>query len=70
MVQAICQYLRAKASYVPAERSPLYLTETSPETQYWCLKTMLVVGPDNDSVCTEDCGPDKGCFELGGQAYY
>ena len=60
MVQAICQYLRAKASIVPAERSPLYLTETRPATQYWCLKTMLVVGPDNDFVCTEGSSQIRG----------
>ena len=63
----ICQHLRTKASYVPAERSPLYLTKTSPTAQYWCLKTMMVVGPDNDFVCPEDCKPDRVCFVLGVQ---
>lgn len=66
--QPICRHLRTKASYVPALRSETYMTEQHPMAQYFCLRTLHAVGPDDKSVCPEDCTSQRICFVAIGSA--
>jgi len=59
----ICQNLRTKASYVPGIRTENYLSEPDPMSQYWCVKTMKVIGPDDRPVEPEDCKTVRKCFK-------
>lgn len=63
----ICKYLRTKTSYVPSDRSPDYLRESSPTAQYWCIHTMRELGPDDRFVSPEDCQTGRGCFHTTGR---
>lgn len=63
MARPVCQYLRTKAFYIPAQRSETTLTEASPSAHYWCLRTMSVVGPDDTPVNPDECKTDRTCFE-------
>jgi hypothetical protein len=58
----ICRNLRTKASYVPSIRTGNYLVESDSIAQYWCVKTMKVIGPDDKFVVPEDCKPERKCF--------
>ena len=59
----ICKHLRTKASYVPDMRDKHYMEVYHPFANYYCLKTLHVVGPDDDIVCPEECTPKRVCFE-------
>ena len=59
----ICQNLRTKASYVPGIRTENYLIESDPMAQYWCVRTMKVIGPDDKFVVPEECKPERKCFK-------
>ena len=59
----ICRNLRTKASYVPGIRTENYLVESDHKAQYWCVKTMKVIGPDDKFVVPEDCKPERKCFK-------
>ncbi len=59
----ICKYLRAKASYVPDMQNEHYMEIHYPYDQFYCLKTLHNVGPDDDIVCPEDCLPQRVCYE-------
>lgn len=63
MAQPVCQYLRTKASYIPALRLETALAEVSPSAHYWCLRTMTVIGPDDTLVSPEECKSHRTCFE-------
>ena len=58
----ICQNLRTKASYVPDMRDEHYMEVHHPYNNYFCLKTLEAFGPDDGTVCPEDCTPDRVCF--------
>lgn len=59
----ICKNIRTRASYIPDMRDEHYMEIHHPFHQYYCLKTLHNVGPDDDVVCAEDCTPDRICFE-------
>ncbi|MCK6623331.1 MAG: hypothetical protein HUU32_20180 [Calditrichaceae bacterium] len=59
----ICKFLRTKASYVPDLRNEHYMKRHHPYDQYYCLKTLHAVGPDDSSVCPQDCTPGRVCFQ-------
>jgi len=59
----ICRNLRTKASYVPSIRTENYLAESDAMAQYWCVKTMKVIGPDDRFVVPEDCKTERKCFK-------
>lgn len=60
---AACRNLRTKSFYVPAQRHEKLLLEDGPSSQYWCLKTMGPVGPDEAVVCPSECSRQRSCFE-------
>ncbi len=59
----ICKNMRTKASYVPDMQDPHYMEVYDPYSQYFCLKTLHVIGPDDDIVCPEECTASRNCFE-------
>jgi len=59
----ICKHLRTKASYVPDLRNEHYMSVHHPYSPYFCLKTLRAIGPDDDVVCTEECTPNRVCFQ-------
>jgi hypothetical protein len=62
----ICQRLRTKALYVPGGGLQ-NLTETNPNSHYWCNCTMQVVGPDGRFVSPDNCKNFRSCFKpIGG----
>ncbi|MCC7264676.1 MAG: hypothetical protein IT369_19345 [Candidatus Latescibacteria bacterium] len=62
MTQPICKNLRTKKSYIPAYQDQDYLTREHPHAQYFCLKTLHVIGKDDDIVSPGACGEGRGCF--------
>ena len=64
----VCQHLRTKAVYIPGG-SWKNLTETNPETHYWCNATMSnVVGPDDQFIDPKGCQGHRSCFQNTGLA--
>lgn len=61
MAQPVCQYLRTKKLYT-AQKTDTTLTEDSP-SQYWCIRTMTVLGPDTLPVSPADCKSQRPCFD-------
>lgn len=59
----ICKNLRTKASYVPDIQNEHYMKVHHPYANYYCLKTLHPVGPDDDVVCPADCLPSRVCFQ-------
>jgi hypothetical protein len=59
----ICRNLRTKASYVPGIRTETYLIESDSMAQYWCIKTMKAIGPDDKFVVPEECNTARKCFK-------
>ena len=57
-----CRHLRTKALHVYGRETPdAYVTSRS--SNYQCLKTQFVTGPDGGLCVPEDCQPGRGCFE-------
>jgi len=58
-----CVHLRSKKSYFlrrpPAEEADL----RDGSDHCWCLKTMLVLGPDGSPVEPAGCRAGRACFE-------
>jgi hypothetical protein len=44
-------------------RNEHYMKVFHPYVQYYCLKTLHNVGPDDDVVCPADCLPNRVCFQ-------
>lgn len=63
MAKPVCQYLRTKKCYIPTQASDNFLTETGSGSQYWCIRTMTVMGPDDVVVSPEDCNSRRACFD-------
>ena len=59
----LCKHLRMRNEQIPDLSNDLYLDYHHPYMQYYCSKTIEAVGPDDESVCPEDCTPDRDCFE-------
>lgn len=57
-----CQYLRTKRYYISDAPPATYLAEETAATGYWCLRTMGVVGPDDNFVSPTDCKDHRACY--------
>lgn len=62
MTQTVCKNLRTKKSYIPAYQDQDYLTREHPHAQYFCLKTLHVIGMDDDIVSPGACCAGRRCF--------
>lgn len=60
---SFCRNLRTKRSYISDDPPATYLTEDVSETGYWCIRTMGVIGPDDDFVCASACGSHRSCYK-------
>ncbi len=58
----VCRRLRTRMYYVVG-RDHADLQEESPNAQYWCAKTAVVLGPDDVYCSPTVCQPGRGCFE-------
>ena len=61
-----CKNLRSKMYYVPTVTgaTEINMEKDDSTAQYWCLKTMQAVGPDDMSVVrTQCCNSFRTCFE-------
>ena len=54
---ALCENLRAHADHAPDVAS-----RANPYTPFYCGLTLQAYGPDDGSVCPEDCSPERSCF--------
>jgi len=64
---AICAALRSKRYYfldAPPARGEDLLDGSN---DCWCARTQAKVGPDDDLVHPEDCGPHRSCFRPAGE---
>lgn len=61
-----CQFLRTKRYYISDAPPATYLAEETATTGYWCLKTMGVVGPDDNFVSPGDCKAGRACYSSTG----
>ena len=62
MTQPICKNLRTKKSYIPAYQDQDYLRREHAHAQYFCLKTLHVIGKDDDIVSPRACLEGRACF--------
>jgi hypothetical protein len=58
----VCRHLRTKALHVYGQDTPDAVI-TSRSSNYHCLRTQFVTGPDAGLCVPEACQPDRACFE-------
>jgi len=58
-----CRHLRTKRYYYGATGESPEAGEASTTAQFWCLRTMRVVGPDQALVTVDSCRAGRGCCE-------
>jgi len=63
MDQQICKNLRTKKSYIPACWGQDFMEREHPHAQYFCLRTLHVIGKDDDMVSPKACTEARACFE-------
>ncbi len=59
----LCRHLRTKRYYYAAPDDSLETAEQSTTAQYWCLRTMRPIGPDERSVSVAACRSGRSCCE-------
>ena len=59
-----CRHLRTKRYYYGSAGELLEVAELSTTAQFWCLRTMRVVGPDDGYVAATACRAGRSCCEL------
>ena len=58
-----CRNLRTKIFYVSGGKTLDDITESSATSQYWCLKTMMIVGPEGMLAHPENCISGCDCYD-------
>jgi len=59
----LCRHLRSKRYYYGTVDQALESAELSTTAQYWCLRTMRVVGPDQGAVSVASCRGGRSCCD-------
>ncbi|HEV8699823.1 MAG TPA: hypothetical protein VGV60_00965 [Candidatus Polarisedimenticolia bacterium] len=59
----LCRHLRTKRYYYGSTDEVLEVAELSTTAQFWCLRTMRVVGPDEGYVTVVSCRAGRSCCE-------
>ncbi|MBI1950082.1 MAG: hypothetical protein HYS34_01810 [Acidobacteria bacterium] len=59
----LCRHLRTKRYYYGSTDEVLEVAELSTTAQFWCLRTMRVVGPDEGYVTAAACRAGRSCCE-------
>jgi hypothetical protein len=65
-VPGLCRHLRTKRYYYGSIEAVLEVAELSSTAQFWCLRTMRVVGPDEGAVTAASCRDGRSCCEPAG----
>ncbi|MHC4405672.1 MAG: hypothetical protein ACYTG0_38995 [Planctomycetota bacterium] len=55
-----CRHLRAKEMFYDTGAAP---EDDSGSGIFWCGHTQNCLGPDERPASTDDCGPDRHCYE-------
>lgn len=63
-----CYYLRTKTDYVATGNAASNSWLTSSPKQYWCVRTMKPLGPDDQPVDEHLCHKGRSCFSAEGEA--
>lgn len=58
-----CRHLRTKRYYYGTTEEVMEASELSTTAQFWCLRTMRVVGPDQGPVTPQTCRSGRGCCD-------
>ncbi|HET7626076.1 MAG TPA: hypothetical protein VFM25_12505, partial [Verrucomicrobiae bacterium] len=62
----VCQHLRAKKMYIPAQADEIFPANGEPVDycgHCWCNRTLSEVGADDKQVGLQICNPSRACFE-------
>ena len=59
----LCRHLRTKRYYYGSIEQVLEVAELSSTAQFWCLRTMRVIGPDEGPVTAAACRDGRSCCE-------
>ena len=63
IIKSDCKYLKTKKAFMHSiDGSDSWRTNKSNTSQYWCIKTMGVTGPDDQQVQPEGCQAHRRCF--------
>ena len=62
-VRGLCTHLRTKRYYYGSSDDVLEVAELSTTAQFWCLRTMRMVGPDEGYVSPAACRVGRACCE-------
>lgn len=57
----MCVHLRTKRYYYGSADDVLEVADLSTTAQFWCLRTMRVVGPDEGFVSPATCRAGRAC---------
>ena len=57
----LCVHLRTKRYYYGSIEEVLEVADLSTPAQFWCLRTMRVVGPDEEFVSPGTCRAGRTC---------
>lgn len=58
-----CRHLRTKRYYYGSTAETLEVADLSTTAQFWCLRTMRVIGPDEGYVSPSSCRVGRGCCD-------
>lgn len=62
--RGMCSALMMKHILTHSLDEPMALPRPNPsDGYYWCTKTCRPVGPDDELVNPQQCGPDRGCYD-------
>ena len=59
----MCRHLRTKRYYYGSTGEVIEVAELSTTAQFWCLRTMRVVGPDEGYVSPATCRAGRVCCD-------
>jgi len=60
-IPGFCIHLRTKRYYYGSIDQVLEVADLSTTAQFWCLRTMQVVGPDEEVVSPRTCRAGRSC---------
>jgi hypothetical protein len=58
-----CRHLRTKRYYYGTIEETIETADLSTTAQFWCLRTMRVIGPDEAPVTARACRAGRACCE-------
>jgi hypothetical protein len=61
--QPVCRHLLSKGMYVTGHLDPADDIEGHSDGHCWCNRTAGMLGPDDQLVDRQRCGPGRTCYE-------